>query len=92
MSFRFFSKCWNGQYIIRCLISSQVNTKFTCNQSAFQKLSSTVTSLISSTDDNMDSRKKIDYIFGPQESLRYSSGADSGGTRAASVEVKLGLK
>ena len=38
----------------------KVNKKLTCNQSAFQKLCSTITSLISSTDywyDNMDSRK-----------------------------------
>ena len=38
----------------------QVNKKLTCNQSAFQQLCSTITSLISSTDywyDNVDSRK-----------------------------------
>ena len=38
----------------------KVNKKPTCNQSAFQKLCSTITSLISKTDywyDNMDSRK-----------------------------------
>ena len=53
----------------------KVNKKLTCNQSAFQKLCSTITSLISSTDywcDNIDSRKINLTIFGPQESLRYS--------------------
>ena len=41
-------------------IGLKLNKKLTCNQSAFQKLCSTITSLLTSTDnwyENMDSRK-----------------------------------
>ena len=44
----------------------KANKKFTCNQSAFQKLCSTITSLITSTDywyENMDSRKIYLTLF-----------------------------